>query len=131
MVGRDSLVDRITITGIEVFAFHGVLPAEKEQGQRFLIDLDLALDLTQAGDSDDVADTIDYSWLAQQVHELVAGERWNLIEKVAERVARLVLDASPANEVTVSVHKPQAPISVPFADVAVTIVRPRNTLTRP
>lgn len=126
VVEGSSLMDRITITGIEVFAYHGVIPAEQEQGQRFLIDLDLAVGLARAGATDDLHDTVDYGLLAQQVHDLVVRDRWNLIERVAERVADLVLGTIAVAEVTVTVHKPEAPMAVPFADVAVTITRLRE-----
>jgi dihydroneopterin aldolase/2-amino-4-hydroxy-6-hydroxymethyldihydropteridine diphosphokinase len=118
-------VDRLQLTGIEVFAHHGVLPEEKQIGQKFLIDLDVELDLRSAGTTDDLAETLDYGGLAQRVHELVEGHRWNLIEKVAEETAALVLSVPAVNAVKVTVHKPNAPIAVDFADVSVTIDRRR------
>jgi dihydroneopterin aldolase len=116
-------VDRLKLTGIEVFAHHGVQPEEKQIGQRFLIDLDVELDLRAAGSTDNLAETIDYGGLAERVHELVAGNRWNLIEKVAEETAELVLSVPTVKAVKVTVHKPNAPIAVDFADVSVTIDR--------
>jgi dihydroneopterin aldolase len=116
-------VDRLKLTGIEVFAHHGVLPEEKQIGQRFLIDLDVELDLRAAGMTDHLAETIDYGGLAERVHELVAANRWNLIEKVAEETAELVLSVPTVKAVRVTVHKPNAPIAVDFADVSVTIDR--------
>ena len=118
-------MDRLQLAGIEVFAHHGVLPEEKQIGQRFLLDLDLELDLRSAGTTDDLADTVDYGGLAERVHELVAGHRWNLIEKVAEETAALVLSLPAVKAVKVTVHKPNAPIAVDFADVSVTIDRRR------
>lgn len=115
----------ISITGIEVFARHGVLDHEQGQGQFFSLDLSLELDLTPAGASDDLGDTIDYADLARRIHQRVSSERWNLIEKVAERVADLVLEDSRVGSVTVTVHKPDAPVSVPVGDVAVTVTRAR------
>lgn len=119
------MTDGISITGIEVFAHHGVLEDEKEKGQVFAVDLSLDVDLRQAGASDDLADTVDYGDLARRVHERVSSERWDLIEKVAERVAELVLEDQRVSGVTVTVHKPDAPISVPFRDVSVSVTRRR------
>lgn len=118
-------MDRLRLTGIEVFAHHGVLPEEKQIGQRFLIDLLIELDINPAERSDDVSDTIDYADLAAKVHELVAGNRWNLIETVAERTADLVLSHPRAQAVEVTVHKPDAPIPVGFGDVSVMVHRRR------
>lgn len=115
--------DHITLTGIEVFAHHGVLDFEKEIGQLFLIDVEVRLDLIRAGVSDLLEDTVDYGALAAAVHEVVATERWDLLEKVAQRVADVALGFPKISEATVTVHKPAAPIPVGFADVAVTIRR--------
>ena len=121
--GRSRLADSITITGIEVFAFHGVLAEEKKDGQLFLVDVEVRLDLSAAGETDDLSETVDYGLLAQQVHEVVASERWDLIERVAARVAGTVLEDARVREVLVTVHKPGAPLSVSFSDVSVTIRR--------
>jgi dihydroneopterin aldolase len=118
-------VDRITLRGLEVFAHHGVFDFEQREGQTFRVDVTLWADLSQPGDSDDLADTIDYGRLASAIHERVAGERWNLLERVAQRVAEIVLDVPMVAEVEVTIHKPQAPIPHEFDDVAVTIRRAR------
>lgn len=117
------MTDSITIAGIEVFAYHGVLAKEKDKGQLFLVDVELRLDLSAAGDSDDLAETVDYGLLAQQIHDLVASERWDLIERVAARVAETVLENARVREVVATVHKPGAPIAVGFSDVSVTVRR--------
>ena len=117
--------DRIAVRGIEVFAHHGVFDQEKADGQLFSIDVEIDVDLAEAARSDALAATVDYGRLAEQIHERVSTERWNLIETVAQRVADLVLEDSRVQGVTVTVHKPQAPISVPFRDVAVTVHRTR------
>lgn len=119
------MTDRIVIEGIEVFAYHGVLDHEKADGQLFAIDVAVDVDLEAAGASDDLSDTVDYGRLASRVHDLVAGERWNLIERVAQRVVDLVLEDSRVRAATVTVHKPNAPITVPFRDVTVTRRRSR------
>ena len=115
--------DSIRITGIEVLGYHGVLAREKSEGQLFLIDVELKLDLSAAGDSDDLAETVDYGLLAQQIHDLVASERWDLIERVAARVAETVLEDVRVREVVATVHKPGAPVAVGFSDVSVTVRR--------
>lgn len=120
------MTDLITITGIEVFAFHGVLASEKKNGQLFLVDVELSLDLTSAGASDALAETVDYDWLTQRIHDVVASERWDLIERVATRVAEAVLEDTRVEAVVATVHKPAAPIAVGFSDVSVTVRRDRS-----
>jgi 7,8-dihydroneopterin aldolase/epimerase/oxygenase len=119
-------LDRITITGIEAYGYHGVLPHERADGQRFVVDLELGLDTRPAAWSDDLSRTVDYGNLTQRVHDAVTSDPVELIETLAERVADLLLDAEPVRWVRVTVHKPQAPIPVAFADVAVTIERSRT-----
>ena len=123
--GRHAL-DRITIRGIEAYGHHGVLPEERRDGQRFVVDIDLELDTRAAAQSDDLSRTVDYGSLTVRVHDAVASEPVDLIETLAQRVADLVLDAEPVRWVRVTVHKPEAPIPVTFADVAVTIERSRT-----
>ncbi len=119
------MTDRIEIKGIQVLARHGVLDQERVEAQPFLIDLTVYLDLTRAAASDDLADTVDYGRLAQAAHDVVAGESHLLIETVADRVAGRVLAEPRVERVTVTVHKPEAPIPLEFGDVAVTIDRSR------
>ncbi len=117
--------DEIRLTGISVRAHHGVYPEEQDQGQDFVVDLVARLDLSAAGESDRLEDTVDYGALAQKVHDLVAAERWNLLERVAARVAELVLDDGRVREVEVTLHKPQAPMPLDFSDVSVMVRRCR------
>jgi 7,8-dihydroneopterin aldolase/epimerase/oxygenase len=119
------VTDRIEIKGIEVRARHGVLEHEKQEPQIFRIDLTLYLDLSTAGASDDLADTVDYGKLAQTTHDLVQGESHDLIEWVASQIATAVLAESRVERVIVTVHKPEAPIPLTFEDVAVTVDRSR------
>jgi 7,8-dihydroneopterin aldolase/epimerase/oxygenase len=119
------VTDRIDLKGIEVLARHGVLEQEKQEPQLFRIDLTLYLDLSGAGTSDDLADTVDYGKLAQVTHDLVQGESHDLIESVANQIATAVLAESRVERVTVTVHKPDAPIPLTFEDVAVTVDRSR------
>lgn len=118
--------DRITLTGVRVRAHHGVFEFEREHGQEFVIDVSVAVDLAAAASGDDLGRTVHYGELAEAVVEAVRRDPVDLIETVAERVAGVALAYPAVEEVEVTVHKPEAPISVPFADVAVTIVRSRT-----
>ena len=102
-----------------------MLESEREAGQEFWVDVDLEVDVARASASDDLTQTIDYSAVAQQVHELITGQPVNLIETLADRIAHTCLNHALASAVTVTVYKPQAPISVPFENVSVTIRRVR------
>ncbi len=115
--------DTITLRGLRVRAHHGVYDFEREAGQDFVVDVEVGIDLQPASASDDVATTIHYGELAERVVAAVAADPVDLIETVAERVADLVLGYPAATSVRVTVHKPDAPISVPFDDVAVSILR--------
>lgn len=123
--GQEAGVDRISVTGIEVFAHHGVLAHERELGQRFVVDLVLELDLSAASASDALSETIDYGRLTGDVAEIVAGEPADLLEVVAGRVAERCLQDPKVAAVEVTVHKPAAPVPVLVADVAVTLRRTR------
>ncbi|WP_344296789.1 dihydroneopterin aldolase [Agromyces neolithicus] len=118
-------VDRITLTGLRVRAHHGVFDFERADGQEFVIDVSVAVDLAAAASGDDLARTVHYGELAEAVVAAVERDPVDLIETVAERVAGVALVWAAVDEVEVTVHKPQAPISVPFTDVSVTIVRGR------
>lgn len=118
--------DCIDLEGIRVFAHHGVYDNEKERGQVFLIDVHLAIDLRSAGASDDLEDTIHYGQLADEIVSRASNERWNLIERVAERTAELVLEDSRVTSVSVTVHKPEVTLPTPVAAVSVTVERDRT-----
>ena len=115
--------DNITLTGLRASAFHGVLEQERRTGQVFIIDAVVYVDLAAAAATDDLDQTIHYGELAEEIVAAVESDPVDLIETVAERVAQVVLAHKPATATTVTVHKPSAPISVPFADVSVTITR--------
>ena len=117
--------DHITLKGLRVKAHHGVLDSEREQGQLFIIDVVAYLDLAPASHSDVLAETVDYGQLSQEIYRAVANDPVDLIETVAERVATVALHHQAIDRVEVTVHKPQAPITVEFEDVSVTIVRAR------
>lgn len=118
-------MDRIAIRGLRVFAHHGVLDSERTGGQNFLIDVTVHLDTREAAASDDLTRTLDYGDLALAVHQRVSEERWNLIERVAQRVAELALENPAAERVEVTVRKPEAPIPLQFDEVSVSITRSR------
>ncbi|WP_404380653.1 2-amino-4-hydroxy-6-hydroxymethyldihydropteridine diphosphokinase [Knoellia locipacati] len=119
--------DRITLKGISAKGFHGVLDFEKRDGQTFVVDVEMDVDLTQAGTSDDLADTVNYAEVAGDIVALIEGESLDLIEALADRIAAKVLTRSLVESVVVTVHKPQAPVGHPFTDVAVTVERLRET----
>lgn len=119
------MVGVIRLTGIRVFAHHGVLPEEQQTGQEFVIDVTIEADVDQAAEDDRLTSTIDYGALATSIQKRVARERWNLIERVAGRVAELVLEDTRVHAVEVTVHKPDAPIPIEFDDVSVSLRRTR------
>lgn len=118
-------MDRITLRGLSVRGHHGVFPHERENGQTFVVDLVLCVDTSAAAATDDLARTVHYGVIAEQVAAVVAGEPVDLIETLAQRVADTCLGHETVEEVEVTVHKPEAPITVPFEDVTVTITRRR------
>lgn len=119
-------LDRVALRGLRGYGRHGVLPSERANGQPFLIDVELGLDTRRAAKSDDLTDTVDYAGLADRVVALVEGEPVNLIETLAERIAEMCLEPAGVEQVLVTVHKPEAPVTVAFEDVSVTIMRSRS-----
>ena len=117
--------DRVSLRGLTATGYHGVLPAERRDGQTFVVDLDLTLDTRPAARSDDLHDTVDYGTLAVSVVQIVQGPPVNLIETLAARVAAACLTDPRVSSAAVTVHKPNAPVGVAFTDVAVTIERSR------
>jgi dihydropteroate synthase/dihydroneopterin aldolase len=115
--------DRIALTGLEVFAHHGVFGFEREHGQRFLVDVELSLDLRPAAAGDALERTVHYGELAEAVVAAVGRDPVDLIETVAERAAGVALGFAGVAEARVTVHKPDAPIAASFSDVSVTVVR--------
>ncbi len=116
-------LDQIRLTGVSATGHHGVFEHERVDGQEFRADVVLHLDTRPAATGDDLADTVSYADVAQDVHDVLAGSPADLIETVAERVAAAVLARPGAVAVDVRIHKPQAPIPVPFDDVEVAIRR--------
>ena len=117
-------MDEIALTGLRVRGFHGVLPAEREAGQDFLVDAVLSVDTRAAAASDDLTQTVDYGVLAARLADVVAGEPVDLIETLAARLADVCLADPRVISVRLTVHKPSAPVGLPFTDVSVTVERP-------
>ncbi|MDO4790938.1 MAG: 2-amino-4-hydroxy-6-hydroxymethyldihydropteridine diphosphokinase [Buchananella hordeovulneris] len=122
--------DLITLKGLAARGFHGVYEQEREEGQLFVADLVLEVDVRAASRSDDLADTVNYAAISEAVVAILAGEPVNLIETLASRVAAVALHDERVAAVEVTIHKPEAPLAVPFDDVAVTIYR-RNLSAPP
>lgn len=117
--------DLITIKGIKGFGYHGVFDFERRDGQDFFVDIEVALNLQEASKSDNLEDSIDYGLLTTIAREEIEGEPVNLIERLAGKIAdRIILQFPQSRSVVVTVHKPSAPVSEDFADIAVTVVRP-------
>ena len=117
-------LDRIMITGLRVRGHHGVYDVERRAGQDFVVDAVLELDVSAAAASDDVADTVHYGELAEALAAVVAGEPVNLLETLATRLVSVCLEDSRVAAATITVHKPQAPVTVPVSDLSVTVRRP-------
>ncbi|MBB3037785.1 dihydroneopterin aldolase [Hoyosella altamirensis] len=115
--------DRIELRGLTVRGHHGVFEHEKRDGQDFVVDIVVHLDLAAAAASDDLGDTLDYGELARQAAAVITGEPYNLIESVAARIADGVVEDPRVEAVEVTVHKPSAPIPLAFSDVAVVVRR--------
>jgi dihydroneopterin aldolase len=115
--------DRIVLSGLTVTGHHGVYAEERRDGQPFIVDVALELDLRPAAESDDVTRTVHYGELAERLAAVVAGEPVDLLETLATRLAGVCLADARVGAAEVTVHKPQAPIALDFADVSVTIRR--------
>jgi dihydroneopterin aldolase len=117
--------DLISIKGIKGFGYHGLFDFERRDGQEFIVDIELVMDLQSASKSDDLSDSIDYGLLTSIACEEIEGEPVNLIERLAGKIADRVINQFPkAISLAVTVHKPSAPVSESVTDIAVTIHRP-------
>lgn len=118
------MADLIEIKGIKSFGYHGVLESEKVTGQDFYVDVVLEVDLSRASVSDNVADTINYAEVTDLVVREITGDPVSLIEKLAGNIADRIKATYPqAATVSVTVHKPQAPVNAQIKDISVTINR--------
>ncbi|RPA56982.1 dihydroneopterin aldolase [Gordonia oryzae] len=122
------MTDRIELRGLRVRGNHGVFEHERHDGQLFIVDATLWADLRAAAASDNLADTVDYGALAQQIHAIVAGPARNLIETVGAEIADAVMADERVLSCEIVVHKPSAPIPLAFDDVAVVTRRSRKSV---
>jgi dihydroneopterin aldolase len=120
------MLDRISIAGLRVRGYHGVLPEERVNGQDFIVDALLWLDIAPAAAGDDLLLTADYAAMAGRLADIVAGPPVALIETLAERLAAACLADPVVREAEVTVHKPEAPVSADVADISVTVRRSRS-----
>lgn len=127
-VDQYARMDRITLTGVGVVGYHGVLDSEKQSGQPFFVDITMFTDFQRASESDDVENTVNYAEVAELIRDVITGDSLDLIETLAENIAQAVLARFPLEAVELTVHKPKAPIEVTFSDVSVTVFRERKCL---
>ncbi|MBU5654761.1 dihydroneopterin aldolase [Corynebacterium aurimucosum] len=121
------MADRIELTGLECFGYHGVFEEEKKTGQPFIVDVTCWLDT--AGIEDDLSRTVNYAELADVAGDIVEGPSRDLIETVAEEVAETAMQRFEIlHAIEVTIHKPKAPIPRTFADVAVVARRSRKRM---
>ena len=117
--------DLLELRGLRALGVHGVLPEEQSRPQPFEIDLDIEADLSRAGRTDDLADTLDYGAISEMVVKVVTGEHFALLERLAERIAEVVLDDGRVDAVTVAVRKLRPPVPVELSTAGVRIRRAR------
>ena len=119
-------MDKISIKGLRLFAYHGVNPEEKRDGQEFIIDLDYYVDITKACHLDDLSDTVSYAKVVKTVRRVFTAKKYDLIERAAQVIADAVLEEYESIfKLEITLKKPNAPINADFDYVSVTIVRER------
>lgn len=119
-------MDKITIKGLRLFAYHGVNQEEKENGQSFVIDLDYFLPLEGACQSDDLNDTVSYAKVVKTIRRVFTAEKYDLIERAAQAVCDGVFEAfDEIQKIRITLKKPEAPVNADFEYMAVTLVRER------
>ncbi len=119
-------MDKIIIKNLEFYAYHGVNPEEKENGQKFFLDIEYYLDMTKPCHTDNVDDTVSYAKVVKCVRKAFLQDKYDLIEKASQVVADAILDEFPAiTRVDITLKKPQAPVSADFDYMAVAISRVR------
>lgn len=122
-------MDKIIIKGLKIYAFHGVNKEEKDQGQNFIVDAVLYVDLSKAGNTDKVSDTVSYAKVTKTIIKTVNEKSYDLLEKVATRIIQQVFNEFlSVKKVDVTVKKPEAPINADFDYMAVNICKDRNDI---
>lgn len=120
-------MDKIIVKGLKIFAFHGVNPEEKVDGQEFIIDAELYCDLSTPCNSDDLNDTINYAKVVKTIRAAMTDENYDLIERAAKEIAdRILVQFEKVERVDITLKKPHAPVSAEFDYMAVNIVRGRE-----
>ena len=117
--------DKILLQNMMFYGFHGVHEYEREQGQRFYLDVEMTLDVSQAAKSDDVCDTVDYTVIYSRVKDIVENRRFNLLEALGVNIAEMVLEFSLVTQARVKIRKPAAPIPGQIDFVETEIIRGR------
>lgn len=121
------MMDKIIIKGLEIYAFHGVNQEEKKNGQKFIVDAELYVNLRRPGETDDVKDTVSYSKVIKTIIKVIKESSYNLIERVATRITQqLFSEFLEINSIDITIKKPDAPIDAEFKYMAVCISRDRN-----
>jgi dihydroneopterin aldolase len=120
------MTDRILLSDMAFYAYHGVLPEEQERGQVFTVDVAVEADLHRAGHTDDLADSLDYGDLYTHVREAMTGARYRLLEAAAEAVAHRLLELDRVQAVTVCVRKPHVRLGGPLGSAGVEVTRRRR-----
>lgn len=120
------MTDTVAIRGVTAWACHGVLPSEKELAQPFGVDIELEVDLAAAGATDDLTESVSYAEVARDALAVLQGPSVDLLETLAARIAEACLRRELVEAVTVTVHKPHAPVGVAFTDASVTVRRERR-----
>ncbi|MCM1114850.1 MAG: dihydroneopterin aldolase [Clostridium sp.] len=119
-------MDKILIRDLKIFAYHGVNPEEKEDGQNFVFDIDLSVNMTKACHSDDVNDTVSYAKVIKTVTRVCTAEKYDLLEKAAQVAADAIFDEYPdVFNLSITLKKPEAPMKADFSWVGVQIYRER------
>lgn len=120
-------MDKIIIKGLRLFAYHGVNQEEKEQGQDFVFDIVLSVNMNRACSSDNVEDTVSYAKVVKTVRRVFTAEKYDLIEKCADLTAKAILEEYPAVfSVDLTLKKPHAPVKADFEYMAVNVIRNRD-----
>lgn len=120
-------MDKIELKEMMFYGYHGVLPEETKIGQRFIVDLSLSIDLSKAGKSDSLQDTVNYAEVYTLCQSIVEGEPKKLIETVAETICEQVLTSFPLiQECTIKLIKPDPPIPGYYKSVSIVLTRGRS-----
>lgn len=121
------MLDSIIIKDLQLYAYHGVNEEEKIDGQNFVFDIKVWLDLKTACETDNVEDTVSYAKIIKKVRSVFTAEKYDLLEKAAQVVSDAIFDEfEKVRECEIVLKKPEAPIKADFGYVAVSIRRKRN-----